>query len=236
MDKQTLKAEVRKESGKGPARQLRMKGLIPAVFYGPGKSPQNLSISPEALTKALTGPFGRNQVIELEIAGAKELAVVRDLEVEPVSRQMLHADFYSVSLDRPVKTRVPFGTRGRAIGVQKGGVLRQIYRDLPVIATPDKVPARIEVDVSNLDTAGVFRVKEIPLPAGVTVDMPPERPVAAIVAKEKELPEEGAEGAAAPGAPGAAPAAGAAPAGAAPAAGGKDAKAAAPAKDDKKKK
>lgn len=234
MDKATLKAEVRKESGKGPARQLRMKGLIPAVFYGPGKTPQNLSISPDALTKAISGPFGRNQLIELEIAGAKELAVVRDLEVEPVSRHLLHADFYSVALDRTVRTRVPFGTRGRALGVQKGGVLRQIYRDLPVIATPDNVPARIEIDVSGLDTAGVFRVKEIPVPAGVTVDMPPERPVAAIVAKEKELPEEGAEGAAAPGAAGAAPAAGAAAPAGAPAAGGKDAKA--PAKDEKKKK
>lgn len=226
MEKQTLKAEVRTQSGKGPARQLRMKGLIPAVFYGPGKEPQNLTVSPDALSKALTGPWGRNQLIELDIAsGTKELALVRDLEVEPLTRQVLHADFYSVSLERPVRTRVPFSTRGRALGVQKGGVLRVIYRDLPVVATPDKVPARIEIDVSNLDTAGVYRVKEIAMDAGVAIDMPAERPVAAIVAKEKELPLEGE------GAPAAA-AAGAAPAAAAPAAAAK----AAPAKEEKKKK
>lgn len=229
MEKQTLKAEVRTASGKGPARQLRMKGLIPAVFYGPGKTPQNLTVSPDALSKALTGPYGRNQLIELEIAsGSKELALVRDLEIEPLTREVLHADFYSVSLERTVRTRVPFSTRGRALGVQKGGVLRVIYRDLPVVATPDKVPARIEIDVTNLDTAGVYRVKEIAMDAGVSIDMPAERPVAAIVAKEKELPLEGE------GAPVAA-AAGAAPAAAAPAA-GKDAKAAAPAKEEKKKK
>ena len=228
MDTQTLKAEVRTLSGKGPARQLRMKGLIPAVFYGPGKTPQNITVAPETLTKLLSGPYGRNQLIELDIAGAdgkpgtKELALVRDVEVEPLTREVLHADFYSVSLQRTVRTRVPFSTRGRALGVQKGGVLRVIYRDLPIVATPDKVPSRIEIDVANLDTAAVYRVSEIALEPGVSIDMPAERPVAAIVAKEKELPVEG-EGA--PGAPGA-PAAAAAPA--------KDAKA--PAKDDKKKK
>jgi len=231
METQTLKAEVRSESGKGPARQLRMKGLIPAVFYGPGKTPTNLQVSPDALTKLLSGPYGRNQLIELQWGAAGELALVRDLEVHPISRALLHADFYSVAPDRPVRSRVPFSTKGRALGVQKGGVLRVIFRDLPVVAVPDKIPANIEVDVSGLDTAQAFKVKEIAMPAGVRVDLSPERVVAAIVAKEKEKPEEETGAAAAPGAVPAT--AVAAPAAAAPAA-GKDAKA--PAKDDKKKK
>lgn len=236
MDKATLQAEVRTTSGKGPARQLRMRGLIPAVFYGPGKSPTNLTVSPESLTKLLSGPWGRNQLIELQFNGINELALVRDLEVEPVTRELRHCDFYSVALDREVKTRVPFSTKGRALGVQKGGRLRVIYRDLPVVGSPDKIPAAIEVDVSTLDTAQSLRVKEIAMPAGVRIDFPPERPIASIEVKEREIvEEEGVPGA--PGAPGAA--AGAPAAAAAPA--GKDAKAApagkaAPAKDDKKKK
>lgn len=223
MDAQTLKAEVRKERGKGPARQLRMKGLIPAVFYGPGKEPQNLTVSPEALVKLITGPWGRNQLIELHFEGRRELVLVRDVEVHPVSRNVLHADFYSVALDRPVRVMVPFSTRGRALGVQKGGVLRVIYRQLPVLSKPDAIPPSIEVDVSSLDSGGSVRVKDIPLPQGVRIDLPPERPVASIVAKEKDKPEESAAAAQAP----------AATTPAAPAS-AKDAKPAA--KDDKKKK
>ncbi|MDQ3030919.1 MAG: 50S ribosomal protein L25 [Myxococcota bacterium] len=223
METQTLKAEARTASGKGPARQLRMKGMIPAVFYGPGKTPRNVSVAPTELAKILTGAYGRNQVVELQMDGVKELALVRDLEVHPVTRDLLHADFYAVSLERPVRAKVPFSTKGRALGVQKGGKLRVIYRDLPVLATPDKVPAAIEVDVAHLDTAQSMRVKDITMPAGVTIDLPAERPVASIESKEKELPEEGDA------VPGAAAAA-AAPAAAAGKAAAK------PAKDDKKKK
>jgi large subunit ribosomal protein L25 len=235
MNVQKLKAEVRRESGKGPSRQLRKQGLIPAVFYGPGKKLMNLAVSPEALAKLVGGPYGRNQLIELEIGNEKELAVVRDLAVDPVTRSLLHADFYSVSLDRPVRTKVPFVTKGRALGVQKGGRLRIVFRELPVTAKPDKVPASIEVDVSHLDTAQSIRVKDIALPEGAQIDYSPERVLVAIDAKEKEKPEEAAAGAS-----GAAAGTTAAPAGSAQVkaaqvkAGGKDAKATA--KEDKKKK
>jgi large subunit ribosomal protein L25 len=225
MNSQTLKAEVRTLSGKGPARQLRMTGLIPAVFYGPGKSPTNLSVSPDALAKALGGAWGRNQLMELDIAGKKELALVRDLEVHPVTRELLHVDFYSVSTEREIRAKVPFSTRGRALGVQKGGKLRVVYRELPVVGTPDKIPAAIEVDVAGLDTAQSLRVSGIAMPEGVRVDLSPERVVASIESKEKERPED-EEGAAA-----------GAPAAAAKGAAAKAAPAkAAPAKDDKKKK
>jgi large subunit ribosomal protein L25 len=242
MESQTLKAEVRTSGGKGPARQLRMKGLIPAVFYGPGKSPASLTVSPAEVTKLLGGEYGRNQIVTLEFGGAKELAVVRDLEVDPLSRKILHVDFYSVSRDRAVKTKVPFLATGRAAGVAAGGVLRVIYRHLPVIGAPDKIPAKIEVDVASLEMHQAIRVKDLPLPAGVTVAYPPERPVVSVETKEKEIVEEGeavpgAAGAPVAGAAAAAPAAAGKDAKAAPAAkGAPAAKAAAPAKDDKKKK
>ena len=228
METLTLKAEVRVERGKGPARQLRMRGLIPAVFYGPRREPQNLTLSPADLAKVVTGAYGKNQVVELEVAGKKELALVRDIEVDRLTREVLHADFYCVSRDRPVRAHVPFEAHGRAVGVQKGGVLKKIYRDLPVIAAPDKIPAKIEVDVAALDMNESIRVKDITLADGARIDFPAERALVAVVAKEKEKPEEGE---AVPGAPAAA---------AAPAAGGKAAPAAkdakaAPAKDAKKK-
>ncbi len=228
---QTLKAEVRKERGKGPARQLRMKGLIPAVFYGPGKEPTMLAVSPLTLTVALQSDFGRNQLIELDIAATdgasarKELAVVRDVAVEPVTRELRHVDFYSVAKDRPITTTIPVVTTGRAIGVQLGGVLHVIYRSLPVIAAPDKVPARIVLDVTALELHHSIKAKDIPLPEGVVAAIPPDRSVVAVETKEKEKEVEVDPAAAA-----AAPAAGAPAAAAgkaAPAAAGKAAPAAA---------
>jgi large subunit ribosomal protein L25 len=214
MEPQTLQAEVREARGKGPARQLRSRGLIPAIFYGPGKEPITLALNPADLSKALSGAYARNQVIELDIKGkGKELALVRDLEVHPLSRELLHADFYSVAKDRAVTTRVPFEHEGRSAGVVKGGFLRKFFRDLPVRAFPQNVPAKIVVDVSPLEINEGVLVKDLKLPAGVEVVYPPERRVLNIDAKERKRMEEEETPA-----PGAAAATAAAPGAAAPAA------------------
>lgn len=198
MEAQTLTAEVRSLSGKGPARELRRNGKIPAVFYGPGKTPTKLSVSPEELTRALSSAYGRNQVIELAVGSQKELAIVRDLEIHPVSGVLLHADFYSVDQDRPIQTKVRFDVEGRALGVQKGGVLRKLFRVLPVRANPQDVPDRILVEAGPLDLGAIVMVKDLELPAGVTVTYPPERRVVLIEAKErrrgKDDDETSAEG------------------------------------------
>ena len=162
MEKQTLTAEVRTERGKGPARQLRMNGKIPAVLYGPGGESLVLAVDPVQLTKALTGAFRRNQVLELDIAGGKkEYALVKDLDVHPVGRQVRHADFYRISLDTPVTTDVPLRTKGRAKGVGKGGELRVHFREVPVRATPDKIPAEIMINVENVDMLESVKVKDV---------------------------------------------------------------------------
>lgn len=197
MEAQTLQAEVREKSGKGPARQLRVRGLIPAIFYGPGTEPMKLAVSPIELHKALSGAHGRNQLLELALGDEKRLGVIRDLAIDPVTRSILHADFYAVARDRKIQTVVPFESQGRALGVQKGGFLRKVYRDLPVRAFPQDVPASIVVDVSSLDIGGVVRVQDLPLPAGLEVVYPAERRVLFIDAKERKKAEEAAAPAAA---------------------------------------
>src|SRR5690606_38842856 len=116
MEPQTLQAEVREKSGKGPARQLRTRGLIPAIFYGPGTEPQKLAVSPLQVEKALLGAYGRNQLIELEVAGEKKLALVRDLAINPASRELRHVDFYAVARDRKVDAIIPLEHEGRSVG------------------------------------------------------------------------------------------------------------------------
>jgi large subunit ribosomal protein L25 len=190
MEAQTLQAEVREKSGKGPARQLRVRGLIPAIFYGPGTEPTKLAVSPVELHKALSGAYGRNQLLALSVGGESKLAIIRDLAIDPVTREILHADFYGVARDRKVNTVVPFETQGRALGVQKGGFLRKVYRELPIRAFPQDVPAAIVLDVSPIDIGGIVRVQDLPLAQGVEVTYPAERRVLFIDAKERKKAEE----------------------------------------------
>jgi large subunit ribosomal protein L25 len=202
MEKQTLPAEVRTGRGKGSARQLRFGGKIPAVLYGPGGETKSISVDPNVLTKVVSTPFRRNQLIEIDVAGTKELAVVRDLDVHPLSQVIRHADFYRVSLDRPAVYNVPLKTTGRAKGVVKGGEVRTHFRTLPVRVTPDKVPAEIVLNVENLDMMESIKVKDVKLEAGEIV-LPAERAVVLCTSEQKKPVEEEA----APGAAAAAPAA-----------------------------
>jgi large subunit ribosomal protein L25 len=196
MEKQTLPAEVRKGRGKGPARQLRLKGQIPAVLYGPGGDTESISVDPALLTKLLSTPYRRNQLIELDIGGKAQLATVKDLDVHPLTRAIRHADFYRVALDRPSVYEVQLRTVGRAKGVVKGGELRVHFRTLPVRVTPDKVPAEIVINVENVDMMETVRVKDLTLEAG-EVQLPAERAVVFCSGEQRKVAEE-PEAAAAP--------------------------------------
>jgi large subunit ribosomal protein L25 len=204
---------------------LRARGLVPGVFYGPGAEPIGIAVAPKALTQVLSTPHRRNALLKLNIAGQEHLAMVKELQVHPITRAPLHLDLYKVSLDREIAVWVPFVAEGKAKGIIDGGEVNVIYRDLPVRTTPDKIPAVITVDVTNLELNSHISTKELSVPEGVTIALDPERHVVTC-AEPRKLPEEEeaapAGAAAAPGAEGAAPAAagGAAPA-AAPAAGGK---------------
>lgn len=201
MEKQTLPAEVRTARGKGPARQLRLKGKIPAVLYGPGGDTVALSVDPAALTKAITTPFRRNQLLELAFDGKTQFATVKELDIHPLTRAVRHADFYRVSLEKPALYDIPLRTTGRAKGVIKGGELRALFRTLPIRVSPDKVPAEIVLDVENLDINESIRIKDIKLEAG-ELQLPAERAVVHVTSEAKKVAEEepaaGAAAAAAP--------------------------------------
>jgi large subunit ribosomal protein L25 len=201
MEKQTIPAEVRQPGGKGPARQLRMKGKIPAVLYGPGGDTQSISVDPILLTKALTTKYSKNQLLELDVGGSKQFAVVKDLDIHPISRAIRHADFYRVSLERASVYEVPLKTTGRAKGVVKGGEVRVHFRTIPIKVTPDKVPDQIVINVENLDMLESVKVKDVKLDHG-SIELPAERSLVHCTTEIKKVAEEE------PGAPGAAGAAG----------------------------
>lgn len=216
METQSLKVQIRNSTGKGPAKKMRANDELPAVFYGRGRTGTALAVSPKELVAGLGTKYGRNVLFKLDMGDTQEFAMLRELQIHPVTRQPVHADFLRVETDVAVSVRVPLTTEGRAKGVVKGGELRVNFRSLPIIAKPDQIPATIVVDVTELEIHQATRVKDLKLPEGVRVALPAEQAVVA-VATERKIVEE--EGAAAPGAAAAAPAAAAkAPAAKAPAA------------------
>jgi large subunit ribosomal protein L25 len=175
MEPLALTTENRAETGKGAMRRLRAKGLTPAIFYGPGKSAVKLAVSPKGLSHALQTPYRRNQVIALDVGGERKLAMVRELQVHPISREIQHVDFYEVDIKKTVDVKVPFATEGRAKGVIAGGEIFVVFRELPLRSTPDRIPALVKVDVTNMELGDTLRVKDLALPEGVSAALDPER-------------------------------------------------------------
>jgi large subunit ribosomal protein L25 len=245
----TLGAETRTALGKSEVRRLRASGKVPAIAYGKTLEATALSVAPKDILGILTSEHGKNSVIQLSVAGAKNLLVmIREYTYHPVTRALSHVDFVEVKLDQPVDVNVPLFGLGKAVGLTQGGIVRVVYRTVPVRCLPDRIPVKLEVDISHLEMGEHVSTSDLKLADGVTVRLPAEQTLIAVVAPEKERAEDtdeaaaaaalaaGGGAAAAAGAAAGAPAAGGAAAPAAKgAAGAPAAKDAAPAKDAKKK-
>jgi large subunit ribosomal protein L25 len=219
MELRKFTADARAEHGKGASARLRRSGKIPAVAYGKNLPAQALAIAPGDLSSVLKSAHGRNSVIELDVTGQKKLTVlIREFQYHPLSRELLHADFVQIALDQPVDVDVPLETTGKAKGVVDGGMLRQVFRRIPVRCLPEKIPVKLVHDVTALGVNEHVLAKDLAVPEGVTIRLPAEQTVLAVAFEKQVVEEEEAKpadaAAAAAGATGAAaPAAGAAPAG-----------------------
>ena len=190
MELRKVTATVRETSGKSAASRLRREGKIPAVAYGKNCPARPLAVLPGDLRGVLASERGRNTVIELDVDGKDKLTVLLcDYQHHPVSRALLHADFLQIALDQPVDVDVPLEVTGKAAGVVKGGVLRQVFRRLPVRCLPDKIPVKLVHDVTVLELDDHVSVADLALPEGVSARLPPTQTVIAIVT-EKQAPEE----------------------------------------------
>lgn len=195
-----LKACVRNETGKGPARRFRMKGLTPAVFYGRGEEAIPLSVNATDLMKIIKTKK-ENIFIKLLIEGEKpleKLSMIKELQIEPVSRRFYHADFYEIRMDHKLTVDVPLRFVGTPIGVENGGELQHLKRDMKVSCLPSALPDFIDVDVSGLDIGSSIKIHDLQVPNGVEVLDPGEVGVAIVSFVKVSVPkEEAVEGEAA---------------------------------------
>lgn len=203
MSANTLVATIRHQGGKGPSRRLRAEGKIPAVAYGAELPATALAVSPKELKRLLSSEHGLNTVVELEVDGKLKMhTLVVDYQIHPLTRAILHADFKKIDLDKTVDVEVALELVGKSAGVTAGGELHQIFKKLPVRCRPGQIPVKLVHDITEVQLDEAAHVKDLKLPEGVEVLLPPERTFATVyTAKKRKDDEEATPGA------GAAPAA-----------------------------
>jgi large subunit ribosomal protein L25 len=198
----TLVATPGRTPGSSASRRLRASGKVPAVLYGRGAEPRSITVDWRELRSALTTEKGLNALITLDIDGTRTEAVVKEMQRHPVRRDVLHVDFLSVDVDKPITTDVPIVLEGEAtLVLREQGVVDQVMNAIIVHAKPASVPGHLSVDVSDLEIGHTITVADLVLPAGVTTDADPEEPIviaqltSLALAEEEEVEgEEGEEG------------------------------------------
>ena len=160
----TLEATARDTFGKNEARRTRREGRVPAVLYGgDGKGATPIAVAPKALLKILHSESGQNTLISLKLAGAGDTRVlVKDFQIDPITHEVLHADFYRIAMDRVLEVTIPVTVHGEPKGVkQQGGILEFIRREIVIECLPADIPEHIDVDVSELMLHQGVRVRDI---------------------------------------------------------------------------
>src|SRR5947207_11851186 len=188
----TLDATSRDSFGKNEARRTRRDGRVPAVLYGgDSKEGTPIAVEPRALLRILHSESGANTLISLKLAGGGDARVlVKEYQLDPVSHQLLHADFYRVAMDRAIQVTIPVIVKGEPKGVkQQGGILEFIRREIEIECLPGDIPEHVEVDVSELMLHQGVRVRDVPLdPKWKPLSEPEMMLVHVIMPKAEEAP------------------------------------------------
>jgi len=198
MEAINLGVEPRTGSGKGAARKVRAGGRIPAIVYRQGEPPLELTLDPAEIELAMRRSANRNTLFRMVLGGSERICLVKEVQRHPLSRRLLHLDFYEVRADEPVVVKVRLDPTGRAVGTRKGGLLKVVRPWLEVRCLPGDIPVTIPVDVSDLDVGQFVRIGSLQPPPGTTLLYDSNFNVGGVSGR-------GAEGQAGTPAPGAAP-------------------------------
>ena len=173
MELTELKANIRTSVGNGPARALRREKQIPAVLYGPKTEPTLLSVNISDLEQTIKKkPINQvllNLIIQKNGKTDNRTAMIKELQTNPVARNFLHVDFYEIAMDRKIKVKVPVIAKGKSKGVELGGFLQIVRRELDVFCLPHEIPESIEIDITDLDIGNSIHVKDISLKGDIEI-------------------------------------------------------------------
>jgi large subunit ribosomal protein L25 len=178
-----IKVNARDIKNKRDAKRLRRNGKIPGVLYGPKTQAVALEFDQREFTNRIAGLEG-SHLVRLKSASdilAEKVALVKDMQLHPISGDVIHADLYEVDLSARIQVRVPLHFVGRAAGVTRGGILQPIVREVEVECLPMDIPQFFDVDVSALDIGDSVHVRDLVMPEGVTAVSEPDLALVSVV-------------------------------------------------------
>lgn len=194
-----LNAEIRTELRKNSNRALRRSDLIPAILYGSEKNIP-LKINSKDFSTIHKTLKHHNIMINLKIKdGNKEdnkESIIKEIQIDPVSRNILHIDFFEITKGKKIIAKVPLEFVGSALGVKEGGIAEHVLREIEVECLPKDMPDSLEIDISNLNIGDTYKISDISLSEEIRILDNPNQNVASIIAPskyEEPVAEEEAE-------------------------------------------
>ena len=187
-----LNASVRETRGKEAALKMRAAGQVPAVIYGSGAA-ISISVSARELEKAIKSTNTSQVFVSLsDVKGTfkSKNALLKELQLDPVKKTMIHADFYEIAMDKKIKTKAVVATEGKPAGVDLGGVIKIIMRELDIMCNPSDVPEKIEVNVASMKLGETILAGDLDLGDKIKVVNEPSMAVVTLVPPKRS---EGAE-------------------------------------------
>jgi large subunit ribosomal protein L25 len=160
---QNVETKPRQSGTKNDARRIRKIGLVPAVLYGAGLEPLNITVDPKQMRRILNSESGHNTIFDLAAGGDSGKAMIVDWQFEPIKGALLHVDLKRIAMDKVLRVSVPVTLKGEAHGVKvQGGILEQMVREVEIECLPANIPGRIEADVTMLEFGQTIRVSDLP--------------------------------------------------------------------------
>jgi large subunit ribosomal protein L25 len=193
MPMQELTIKRREGTGKQFAKRLRRQGVVPAILYGGAKN-EPVTVDPKSVLRMIAGHAGTTQLLTLKMdgEGGSRLAIIRAMQFDPVSENLMHVDLQEVSADKPITVRVAVHPVGEAVGVRDTkGILNLVLHEVSVSCLPTVIPERIDADVSELAIGDVLTIADLSVPEGVRVLNDPGQAVATVsppMAEEEVAP------------------------------------------------
>jgi large subunit ribosomal protein L25 len=203
-----VKSEKRQGLGSNAARRLRSQGFVPAVLYGESMASTPLVLSKKDIVQILRLESGENTIFKVSVDADSYDVMIKDLQVDPASDELLHVDLIRISMDKAVRVAVPVVHRGEPVGVKtEGGFVDFVTREVEIECLPRDIPESLAIDISELHIHQSFKVEGMSVPAGVRVltdpgtvlvlislphkeeEFPGEKPEAEVAAEEPKEPE-----------------------------------------------
>jgi large subunit ribosomal protein L25 len=192
-----VKTEKRQDLGSNASRRLRAQGFVPAVLYGESMDSTVLVLSKKDIVQIMRLETGENTIFKVAVGADAYDAMIKELQVDPATDELLHVDLIRINMDKPIRVTVPIVHRGEPFGVKtEGGFIDFSNREVEVECLPRDIPESLGIDIADLHIGQSFKVQSMTVPAGIKVLTDPNTVLVTISLphKEEEFPGEKPEG------------------------------------------